>query len=138
MAYSPLVLPLLAGDQALRPHPARPAERQTGWPAHSCPGVSTLNISRNIDKNRRDIDKYQSKWTASKMETPGARRALSGGHINRAAMDKDQDHILLHGANGSEQLLLGAHQPQADTVEIFSFRSPADACIRTRTYITFI
>jgi hypothetical protein len=62
-----------------------------------------------IDKNRRDIGKSQSKWTASKMETPGARRTLSGGHVNRAAMDKDKDHILLHGADGSEQLLLGAH-----------------------------
>jgi hypothetical protein len=36
--------------------------------SQTCPGVSILNF----DKNRRDVSKSQSKWTAYKMETPGS------------------------------------------------------------------
>jgi hypothetical protein len=38
-------------------------------PQQPCPGVFILNRGNN----RRDIGKYQSKWTAEKMETPGSR-----------------------------------------------------------------
>jgi hypothetical protein len=37
------------------------------------------------DQNRRDIGKYQSKWTNSKMETPGSRALEARSNQGRSA-----------------------------------------------------
>jgi hypothetical protein len=42
-----------------------------------CTGVSIINFVR--DENRRDIGKFQSKWTAYKMETPGSPKTARAG-----------------------------------------------------------
>jgi hypothetical protein len=49
-----------------------------------------------IDKNRRDIGKYQSKWTASKMETPGSplrRREVLSSPVRDAGAFDELHHL---------------------------------------------
>jgi hypothetical protein len=75
------------------PHGSLQRLRRVGrqQPARAFP--SSIDKS-SIDKSRRDIGKSQSKWTASKMETPGSQRV-------REQRDDGKTNADQHSGDGS-------------------------------------
>eukprot|EP01049_Picozoa_sp_SAG25_P013746 SAG25_NODE_2218_length_1828_cov_1.657027_1_plen_200_part_00 len=123
-------------------------------PVHSLIiGLSGRFHSQFLGKNRRDIGKSQSKWTDSKMETPGSRHVCVGEHVPPAAMaprspprkraaattpairtqqvginSRDEDSYAMHGVVPSSHRItsrrMRTHESRAERV----IRSPASVC----------